>query len=87
MGTSKPSREEDNKVVMSKISRDEFANLQKMCQLEGKSVNKKIREIIQKEITEIFFKDKPKTIEGERKKFFIPSEKRFIEVLEVKDER
>ncbi|MBT7025396.1 hypothetical protein HN630_04640 [archaeon] len=86
MVTDKPSREEDNKVVMSKISRDEFANLQKLCEMEKKSVNKKLREIIQKEIAEIFFREKPLRLKGERKKFFIPSENRFIEMLEVEDD-
>jgi len=50
MLNNKPTREEDNKVVMSKLPRDEFANFQKICEDEGKTINKKLRELIAKEI-------------------------------------
>lgn len=77
-------RKEDNKVVMSKLPRDEFANFKKICDKEDKTVNKKLRELVNMEITNNFAR--PSQIEGERKKFFVPSENRFIEMVEVKDE-
>lgn len=85
MDKNKPSREEDAKVVMSKLTREEFVNLQKICEMENKkSINKKLKELIQKEIAEVLFRKDPLKV-GSSKKFFIPSENRFVEMFEVKE--
>ena len=76
---------EETKIVSSKISRSEFANFMKICESEnGKSVNKKIRELINQEIAENFAR--PIKMNGKRKKFFVPSENKFIELVEVEDD-
>lgn len=46
---AEPVRKEESKIVMSKLPRDEFASFIKICERENKTVNKKIRELINKE--------------------------------------
>ena len=46
----KPLRVQENKVVMAKLSRDEFIRLQKHCELKGESVNAVIRRAILNEV-------------------------------------
>ena len=82
MPDNRPAREEDNKVVMSKLPRDEFVNFQKLCESEGKTINKKIRELINQEIN----KEYGFPVTGSKKKFFIPSENKIIEMWEVEDD-
>lgn len=84
MVNDRPSREEDNKVVMSKLPRDEFANFKKICDKENKTVNKKIRELINLEIHQNFAR--PMTMDGKRKRFFVPAENKLMEVIEIQDE-
>jgi hypothetical protein len=81
MVDDKPIREEDNKVVMSKLPRDEFANFKKLCDRENKTINKKIRELVNQHISEHF--GLSIELKGEKKKFFIPAENKFLEVIEV----
>jgi len=50
MTEDRPSREEDSKVVVSKLPRDEFVNFKKVCDWENKTPNKKIRELIKLEV-------------------------------------
>jgi len=45
-------RGEERKIVSSRIYRPEFANFMKICKAEKKSINTKIREMIQGEINE-----------------------------------
>ena len=75
-------RQEDNKVVMSKLPRDEFANFQKICKNEKKTINKKLRELINQEVNKSF----GKAIRGKQKKFYIPEENKIIEMVEIEDE-
>lgn len=82
MQNNKPTREEDNKVVMSKLPRDEFSNFQKICGAEGKTINKKIRELINQEIN----KEYGFPVNGKQKKFFVPHENKIIEMIELEDE-
>lgn len=81
MENKKPVREEDNKVVMSKLPRDEFSNFQKICDAEGKTINKKIRELINQEIN----KEYGFPVKGNKKKFFVPHENKVIELWEVEE--
>jgi len=83
MVDDKPVREEDNKVVMSKLPRNEFANFKKLCDQEGKTINKKLRELINHHINENF--GLAVEIKGDKKRFFIPSENRFVDMFEVND--
>ena len=76
-------REEDNKVVMSKLPRDEFANFKKVCDREGKTINRKIRELINREVAEGFGGTRVNGNGNGAKKFFIPSENRIIEMIEL----
>jgi len=78
-------RGEEKKVVSSKLSRVEFANFMKICDRENKTPNKKIRELINQEIAKNFAK--PLKTNGEKKKFFIPSENKIIEMVEVEDDK
>jgi len=48
------TEERDEQVVASKLPRIEFANFKKLCDLEEKTPNKKIRELINKEVNEKF---------------------------------
>lgn len=75
----KPVREEENKVVMSKIPRHEFANFKKLCDTEGKTVNKKLRELINQETNKSF----GFPASGAKRKFFVPAENRVIEMWEI----
>ncbi len=52
MVDTKPTREDESKVVLSKLPRDEFFNFKKLCDAEDKTVNKKIRELIKLEVDE-----------------------------------
>ncbi len=83
MVDDKPAREEDNKVVMSKLPRDEFANFKKLCDQENKTINKKLRELINSHINENF--GLAVEAKGEKKRFFIPAENKFLDVIELED--
>jgi len=86
MVDDKPVREEDNKLVLAKISRDEYVNLKSICKRENnKSVNKKLKELIQQDIARVFNTKSTQQIKGQAKKFFIPSENRFIDLFEVEE--
>lgn len=52
MDKKNPLRGEERRVVSTKLYRPEFANLMKICQKEGKNVNAKLREMVQREIVE-----------------------------------
>ncbi|MGV8131836.1 MAG: hypothetical protein ACP5N7_07090 [Candidatus Pacearchaeota archaeon] len=83
MSDDKPVREEDNKVVMSKLPRDEFANFKKLCDKEGKTINKKLRELINQHINENFgFSGE---LNATKRRFFVPAENRFIDLFEVRE--
>jgi len=45
-------RGEERKIVSTRLYRPEFVNFMKICESENKSVNTKLREIIQEEIKE-----------------------------------
>lgn len=47
-------RGEERKIVTTRLYRSEFANLMKICNKEDKSINMKLREIVQKEINKSF---------------------------------
>ena len=81
MEKNRPVREEDNKVVMSKLPRDEFSNFKKICDSEKKTINKKLRELINKEINENF--GFAVEVNGTKKRFFIPAESKFLDVIET----
>ena len=74
--------EQENKVVMTKLPRDEFVKLKGICNKEDKTINKKIRELINQEINKVH----GSPVNGKKKKFFIPSENKIIEMVEVEDE-
>ena len=52
MSMNKPLKGEERKIVSTRLYRTEFANLVKICDGEGKSVNAKLREIVRKEVNE-----------------------------------
>jgi len=66
---------------MTKLPRDEFANFKKLCDSENKTINKKIRELINQEVNREF----GFPINGTKKKFYIPAENKLIEMVEVED--
>jgi len=82
MPIEKPAREQENKVVMTKLPRDEFVRFKDICDKEDKTINKKIRELINQEIN----KTHGIPVNGTKKRFFIPSENKIVEMLEVEDE-
>ncbi len=84
MVKNEPVRKEDNKVVLSKLSRDEFANFKKICDNEKKTINKKLRELINQEINKNF--GFAVEANGPKRRFFIPAESKFLDVIEVKEE-
>lgn len=73
--------EQENKVVMTKLPRDEFVKFKHICNKEDKKLNKKIRELINQEIN----KTHGVPVNGTKKKFFIPSENRVVEMVEVEE--
>ena len=81
MENNKPVREDENKVVMSKLPRDEFSNFKKICDDENKTINKKIRELINQEVNKNF--GFAVEANGTKKRFFIPAESKFLDVIEV----
>jgi hypothetical protein len=81
MVPGKFARHEENKVVMTKLPRDEFTNFKSICDKEDKSVNKKLRELINQEINRV----SGRPAEGKTRKFFIPAENKVIEMLEVEE--
>ena len=83
MAENRPAREEDNKVVMSKLPRDEFSNFKKICDDEGKTINKKLRELVNSEINQTF--GFAVEANGKPKRFFIPAENKFLDVIELED--
>ena len=50
-----PLRGEDRKIVSARLYQTEFLYFKKLCDKEGKFVNKKLREIIRDEIKKNFF--------------------------------
>lgn len=52
MSTDKPLKGEERKIVSTRLYRTEFANLIKICQRENKSVNAKLRELVQEEVND-----------------------------------
>lgn len=76
-----PVRKDENKVVLSKLPRHEFANFKKICDDEDKTINKKIRELINQEI----HKNYGFAVEanGAKRRFFIPAESKFLDVIEL----
>ncbi len=54
MSNKNPLRGEERKIVSTRVYRSEFANFVKLCQLEHKSVNKRLREMIREEIERNF---------------------------------
>ena len=83
MANQEPTRKEENKVIMSKLPRDEFANFKKLCDQEGKTINKKLRELINQHINENF--GLAVETKGQPKRFFIPAENRFVDMFEVNE--
>ena len=83
MANQEPTRKEENKVIMSKLPRDEFANFQKICDSENKTINKKLRELINQEINKNF--GFAVEANGPKRRFFIPAESKFLDVIEVED--
>ena len=49
---NKPLRVQENKVVMAKLSREDFIKLQKHCSIKNESVNSVIRKAIMTEVDE-----------------------------------
>ncbi|MBU1622379.1 MAG: hypothetical protein KJ597_02280 [Nanoarchaeota archaeon] len=47
---AKPTGSDQNKVVMGKISRDEYSKLQKYCELKKESVNSVIKRLVTEEL-------------------------------------
>ena len=45
-----PLSGEERKIVSARLYKSEFLYFKKMCEQEGKSINKKLREMIRKEI-------------------------------------
>ena len=78
---NKPVREENNKVVMAKLPRDEFANFKKLCDFEDKTINKKLRELINQEVNKNF--GLGVEANGSKKRFFLPAENKFLDMIEV----
>jgi rRNA-processing protein FCF1 len=56
MSSEKPTRVQENKVVMAKLPREEFSRFQHYCEQKGKTVNATIRQIVMDEV------DKPEAI-------------------------
>lgn len=73
------AREQENKVVMTKLPRDEFVKLKNICDKEDKTINKKLRELINKEIN----RTSGTRANGKKRKFFIPDENKVVEMWEV----
>ena len=48
--TNKPLRVQENKVVMAKLSREDFIKLQKHCSVKNESVNAVVRKAVMNEI-------------------------------------
>ncbi len=72
----------ENKVVMTKLPREDFVKFKGICDKEDKTINKKIRELINQEIN----RTHGVPVNGTKKKFFIPSENKIVEMMEVEDE-
>ena len=52
MTSIKPTRVQENKVVMAKLPREDFIKLQKHCEIKKESVNSVIRKAIMNEVDE-----------------------------------
>lgn len=74
--------EQENKVVMTKLPREDFVKLKGICEKEDKTINKKIRELINQEIN----KTHGVPVNGKKKRFFIPSENKIVEMVEVEED-
>ena len=65
-----PLSGEDRKIVSTRLYQSEFLYLKQLCEKEGKTVNKKLREMIKREINnypnkDIFTKKKEDQEKGE----------------------
>ena len=49
-----PLSGEDRKIVSTRLYQSEFIYFKKICEREGKTINKKLKEIFRKEIKEKF---------------------------------
>ena len=54
MSEDKSLRGEERKILSTRVYRTEFASFSKICQLENKTVNTKLREMVRTEITKKF---------------------------------
>ncbi|MEK6847400.1 MAG: hypothetical protein AABY16_04510 [Nanoarchaeota archaeon] len=54
MSEDKSLRGEERKILSTRVYRTEFASFAKICQLENKTVNTKLREMVRTEITKKF---------------------------------
>jgi hypothetical protein len=81
MGSDRHVREQENKVVMTKLPRNEFVRFKDICDKEDKTANKKIRELINQEINE----KHGVPVNGTKKRFFIPAENKIVEMVEVEE--
>jgi len=77
------TRQQENKVVMTKLPRDEFVRFKEVCEKENKSINKKIRELINQEVNKEF----GIFTTGKKRKFYLPFENKTIEMVEIEDEK
>ena len=75
------AREPENKVVMTKLPRDEFVKFKHICDKEDKTLNKKLRELINQDIN----RTSGVEVQGKLRKFFIPAENKVVEMLEVEE--
>lgn len=72
MENKNPLRGQERRVVSTKLYRSEFVNFDKICEVEKKKINAKLREMIKKEIEnypnkDIFTKQKQDLEKGEEK--------------------
>ena len=71
----------DDKTVAAKLPREEFTLFLEICKREGKTVSTKIRELV----FEALNKKHGQEITGKKRKFFVPAENKFMEVVEVEE--
>jgi hypothetical protein len=71
----------ETKVITTKIPRPEYTIFLELCNRETKTVSQKIRELIFKELN----KEHGTEILGKKRKFFVPAENKFMDVVEVEE--
>ena len=71
----------DDKTIAAKLPRSEFTLFLDLCKREGKTVSTKIRELVFEAIN----KKHGTEITGKKRKFFIPTENKFMDVVEVEE--